>query len=409
MSTIARQALENLLRRAENASAKNATDRAINLCFTNSSFPAYLKLGTHAEKESCHGELQLAVREGVITIEWERQAGEKNQIKNIKLSDPAALANFLGVTPRWDAVAAAERELLVLIKQYPVLQEVVEMWRRGMKPRGTTTGDVKDWIIATRVIEYCKNSDTLDIPVRRISTKLTCDSKRVEKLWDVIDVLLQGDLHVQQRSAEEVFAEIGLIKYPPTILIAGDVSVLIEFDRNNTELKIERPYLGLSPSAITGFVAGNVPVTLLTVENLTTFHELAAITESSGRRILLYTGGMPSPSWKRIYRLLLDVLPKMSHIFHWGDIDAGGFRIANHLAASCKDAGRFLELHMMGFGDHEISSGDAVRRDLTDKEVIEIGNICQRWGWASQYDWVSKNNAAIEQESLPATWPKVIT
>lgn len=41
---------------------------------------------------------------------------------------------------------------------------------------------------------------------------------------------------------------------------------------------------------------------------------------------------------------LLDALPADSNIHHWGDIDAGGFRIADQIALVCRDANRELKL-----------------------------------------------------------------
>lgn len=405
MNHVAKLALEKLLRSAEAASAKEKANRAITVRFTDKSFPTYLSISTHAEKEQCHGDLLLAMRHKAITIEWDDRAGEFGQIKRILLSDPEKLASFLGVVPRWDAVTIAATELSGYLKIFPVLNDVIDGWRRGLKPRGTSLANVNDWIDAARVISYRKMSSALDIPVRRISAHLTFDSKRVENLWDLIDVLLQGDIQLPQRNAEEVFGEIGIIKYPPTILISGDAKVLMQFDGQYQDMTITRPYIGIPPSAIGGFVIRNSPVQLLTVENLTTFHELAATTHLTHCRVLLYTGGMPSPSWKKIYKVLLGALPVGSHVSHWGDIDAGGFRIASHLAQCCSEANKKLSLHMMGNGKCGFSNEDAVRRHLAVYEVAEIEKICHKWGWQPEYNWIANNKVAVEQESLPAIWP----
>jgi hypothetical protein len=120
--------------------------------------------------------------------------------------------------------------------------------------------------------------------------------------------------------------------------------------------------------------------------------------------VLLYTGGMPSPSWKRVYRLLLTSLPVKARVFHWGDIDAGGFRIADHLAACAGEVGRRVELHAMS---PDVARLDAVssRRALADAEVSMIEKLCVRWNWDAPAQWVSVHRLAVEQESLPASWP----
>ena len=405
MSTVARLALEKLLRSAENASAKEQSGRSITLKLSDKSFPRYLSMETHATRLACHGELELAERDGAIEIDWDRQAGEKRQIKRLILRDPFKLANFLEVIPRWDAVADAQSKLSNFHEQFPLLQEVIGLWRRGKKPRGTSALDVIDWIDSIRVIKYCLENNSQDVPVRRLSTILTFDSKRVEGLSYLIDALLQGDLHAPQRGPEEVFGEIGLIKFPPTLLIAGNIRVLSEFCGVHTEIEIARPYLGFSPEAISGFATSENRVGLLTVENLTTFHEMAATLGSCKNWILLYTGGMPSPSWKRIYKLLLKSLPPKACVFHWGDIDAGGFRIASHLAQCCLEEGKTLQLHKMQLTCGKLQGDEAIRRELTEHEVISIEEICEKWGWILENQWASQNKVAIEQESLPVEWP----
>ena len=402
MNQVARQALEKLLRRAENASGKDANTRTISLRFSGKSFPAYFSVGTHADKDACHGDLQLAQREGAIAITWERQAGAQNQIERIHLCDRDVLARFLGTIPRWDAVAAAVQVLSVHFDQYPLLRGVIDVWRRGVNARGTGPTDVKDWLDAIAVVEHCRGSEAVDIPVRRLSANLTGDSKRIESLWPVIDALVQGDIAAPSLEAEEVFNEIGLVKFPPTLLVAGDLYV--EVGSRKTQVRVEPPYLGFSPPAFSGFVVSASTPVLLTVENLTTFHEMALRQHESPQTLLLYTGGMPSPSWKRVYRLLLSVLPAGARVLHWGDIDAGGFRIADHLAACAEQSGRALALHAMS-GEATSLTSLVARRKLLDAEVAQIERICKSRRWIEASEWVSRYRVAVEQESIQIAWP----
>jgi hypothetical protein len=238
------------------------------------------------------------------------------------------------------------------------------------------------------------------VAVRRLSAQLTGDSKRVEQLSAPIDVLIQGEVAAPVRDPEDVFNELGLVKFPPTVLISGALQVRV----GAQHVQIDAPYLGFPPSAITGFVSCETASLLLTVENLTTFHELVGQRQHMPAAVLLYTGGMPSPSWKRVYRLLLKSLPVDARVFHWGDIDAGGFRIADHLAACAGEVGRRVELHAMS---PDVARLDSVssRRALADAEVSMIEKLCARWNWDAPARWVSSHRSAVEQESLPASWP----
>ncbi|MCC7535804.1 MAG: DUF2399 domain-containing protein, partial [Deltaproteobacteria bacterium] len=368
--------------------------------FSSESLPAYSAIGTHAEKEACHGDLLLAERDGAISIEWDRRAGERNQILRVQLLDREALARHLGVVPRWDAVARAAQRLGPHLTAYPVLEEVLASWRRGAKVRGTGPEDVEAWTYAVAVVSHCRAQVATDVAVRRLSAQLTGDSKRVEQLSAPIDVLIQGEVAAPVRDPEDVFNELGLVKFPPTLLISGALQVRV----GAQHVPIDAPYLGFPPSAITGFASCETVAVLLTVENLTTFHELVGQRQHMPAAALLYTGGMPSPSWKRVYRLLLTSLPVEARVFHWGDIDAGGFRIADHLAACAGEVGRRVELHAMS---PDVARLDSVssRRALVDAEVSMIEKLCARWNWDAPARWVSAHRIAVEQESLPASWP----
>lgn len=400
MNPVAGHALLKLLRRAENASGKSEDGRNIGLRFSSESLPAYSVIGTHAEKEACHGDLLLAERDGAISIEWDRRAGERNQILRIQLLDREALARHLGVVPRWDAVARAAQHLGPHLTEYPVLEAVLASWRRGAKVRGTGPEDVEAWRYAVAVVSHCRAQVATDVAVRRLSAQLTGDSKRVEQLSAPIDVLIQGEVAAPVRDPEDVFNELGLVKFPPTFLISGALQVRV----GDQHVPIDAPYLGFPPSAITAFAFCETVAVLLTVENLTTFHELVGQRQHMPAAVLLYTGGMPSPSWKRVYRLLLTSLPVEARVFHWGDIDAGGFRIADHLAACAGEVGRRVELHAMS-PDVERLDSVSSRRALADAEVSMIEKLCARWNWDAPARWVSAHRIAVEQESLPASWP----
>lgn len=400
MNLVAGQALLKLLRRAENASGRSEDGRNIGLRFSSESLPAYSVIGTHAEKEACHGDLLLAERDGAISIEWDRRAGERNQILRIQLLDREALARHLGVVPRWDAVARAAQHLGPHLTEYPVLEAVLASWRRGAKVRGTGPEDVEAWRYAVAVVSHCRAQVATDVAVRRLSAQLTGDSKRVEQLSAPIDVLIQGEVAAPVRDPEDVFNELGLVKFPPTFLISGALQVRV----GDQHVPIDAPYLGFPPSAITAFASCETVAVLLTVENLTTFHELVGQRQHIPAAVLLYTGGMPSPSWKRVYRLLLTSLPVEARVFHWGDIDAGGFRIADHLAACAGEVGRRVELHAMS-PDIERLDSVSSRRALADAEVSMIEKLCARWNWDAPARWVSAHRIAVEQESLPASWP----
>ncbi|CAN5919738.1 DUF2220 family protein [soil metagenome] len=401
-TALARKALERLLARAENAAAKapaqsDRVGRLVTLPLSDKSFPEYLGLHRHADKAVCNASLQLAERDGAISVEWDHRAGERAHIQRIVLRDGARLARHLGVEPRWDAVAQAERQFEPHVARHPVLTHVLDAWRRGNLLRGTRPGEVASWLDAIQVMQYCASKCGDDIAIRRLSASLFRDSKRIEAIWPALDALVQGDAAMVQSEMEDLFSQLGLVKFPPTLLVAGNVAVLY----GDETVRASRPYVGFAPSVIRSVkIEPASGRRLLTVENLTTFHELAG--RRPGDAIVIYTGGMPSPSLKRAYAMFLKALAPTASVHHWGDIDLGGFRIASHIALCCKLEGRSLRLH--GMRADAVLPGTVARRELVPSARSEILRICERWGWGDEA--AALGTMAVEQEAMDPCWPE---
>lgn len=395
MSEVAQAALRRLLASAESAYARGGPTRKVTLALTTSSFPAYLQLVRAGDKQAANMEFLAAERAGAVEVEWDSRAGERAHAVRLVLRDKIALAAHLQVQPRWEEVDQARKLLQHLAATYPVLEEVLERWSMGKKVRGTMASDAADWVDAARVVSYCRESSSQDVPVRRASAHLFRNSKRIQDIWRLMEVLSTNDLQPTQNDFEEVLAGVGLARFPPTLLMACDGHIRVA----SGSVPLLGPYLGLPPSQVLELVFSSEPQVLLTVENLTTFHELAA-TRPVGA-VMLYTAGMPARSWTVAYVRVLRSVPAACQCMHWGDIDAGGFRIAAHLASLCESEGRKLNLHSMMWRP----IGEDAARPLQSSEVRQIAGICARWGWEIEGRAIAGATYAIEQEELPAVWP----
>jgi len=77
---------------------------------------------------------------------------------------------------------------------------------------------------------------------------------------------------------------------------------------------------------------------IITIENLTTFYR---VVEQSA--LVIYLGGFHNEARRNLIGKAHQAFPK-AKLFHWGDIDLGGFRIFR----SMKDVVPNLEPHLMG-------------------------------------------------------------
>ena len=389
MTPCAREALELLFRLGERA-FRSASSRRVTVRFDGDRFTAYHDIGSWHEKQDVHAELKAAEVKGAISIEWARVGGDDPPISRIVLQDISRLAQVLDLPLYHDAVESAAEQLLKWNRKYPRVDEVLAAWRVGRRVRRREPSQVDELLDAIRTLEQLSGVDD-DMVLRRASARWFGDSKRIERITPMLDVLTAESLNAPPRPSAEVWASIGLRKEPQSALFSGVASVVLA---SGTTIPMVSPYLGLSPKTIDR-ITGELEF-LLTIENLASFHEVAE--QQPIRGVALYTGGMPSPAWRAMYSRLLSTLPKDTLITHWGDVDEGGFRIAYRLAADAKAVGRQLAVRQMSPSSIDVR----VRRAASKAKAQRMSQLAARAGWEKLAAELLEEPCTTEQEALSA-------
>ena len=168
-----------------------------------------------------------------------------------------------------------------------------------------------------------------------------------------------------------------------------------------TRVPITAPYIGLAPQSIRQIDLAEGASYVMSVENLTTFHEIALGKSGKPRGLVVYTAGMPSPALRRVYGACLEkaLADGRRARLHWGDIDLGGFRIAACLARE-----HASPLHLWAM-DPVAHPGAPARKTLTGDELSEITRIAARYGWEKIAENVCNDKRAIEQEAMQLALP----
>ena len=327
---LAHQALRRLLRAADKYAAGTTTRRA---ALSGKALADYHQLPRLQDKETYDAVMAHAQAEGAITLQRPRHEPQ-SFISRIELADADKLAAILGQETRAAQIRHATETLAACLADYPVLHDVLAAWAKLKNVRQTTPEHAARWQQACQTVSWCRAQEQrgiTEMALRDASAQLFQDSKRIEKLLPCLDVLLTGNLTGEARADTEILQELGLYREPQPVRLAGNV--LLRRERGN--FPPDAPYSALPPSAICGLAAQ--PAQILTIENLTTFHGWAR-QHGDSNTLCLYSAGMPSPAWRALYGRLLAGLPPDVPVYHWGDIDEGGFRIAallSRCAAAC--------------------------------------------------------------------------
>lgn len=386
MDSLARKALERLLKSADKHEAGVATRRP---SLTSSALAGYHALRGLKEKEEFEAVMDYGQAEGAIKILRPRH-DPQGLIERIDLVDVAKLAMLLGEVPHATKVQSAREVLAIRVGEHTVLLDVLSCWEKLKRVRGTGPDDAVHWAAACDVITYCRSQlsqGVIEIPVRDASARLFKDSKRIESLVPCLDALLAANIEDDARPESEVLQELGLYREQQPVRLAGNILVR----RERGSFPLDRPYCALPPSTVQGIES--TPSQVLTIENQTTFHSWAR-QHCDSDVLCIYTAGMPSPAWRVMYGKLLAGLPVKTPVFHWGDVDEGGFRIAAVLSRCAAEVGHTLRPWKMRPADVPESQ----RRKASAHTVERMVKYASEAGWSDIAHELKKAKFVAEQE-----------
>lgn len=391
----ARPVLERLLRRAERARRRGAE-----ACVSQpmASVDEYTSsLASLPELEAFHAEIALAERAGAIAVRRDAHRGDGTKLLRLTVADLPALAHHLGAVLLEERVAAAAQRLAPWCVRFPVLDEAVATWRQGRKLRGSGPDAAAELADAAHAVAARTDDAGHERILRRESVRLFGDSKRLEKLTPWLELLVTGELAASGLAKEDVWSSIGLRREPQPLLLAGRGTTTLA----DTVLPLVRPYLGLPVESLQAVTT--TARCVLSIENLASFHD-ATQAQGADEVLLLYTGGMPSPAWRAAYARILRSLAPGLPVFHWGDIDEGGFRIAAALAVVAREAGRTLQPWLMSPTVLPVAAtGDA---ETPNPALLAA---MQRWavraGWPQVAEALARRPLRLEQEKLDPAIP----
>jgi len=394
----------------------------------------YRALRGVADFDAFHARIALAERAGAITATRDRHRDDGERLLRLTVYDVAALARDLRIELLGERVVRAEALLAQWSAPYPcrsdvsrdqafpktpgrdsrrscgnsdetnapqrfpVITEVLAAWRAGRKVRGHGPEAATDLADAARAADTLLVDARSERILRKASIALFGDSKRLEALTAWLDLLVTGELAPSGLEDEQVWSALGLRREPQPLLLAGQGTV--ELDDGSHHV-LPRRWLGFPVDAVRGIATG--AHALLSIENLASFHE-AAVLRGDTPVLLLYTGGMPSPTWRAAYARLLAGLPADAALYHWGDIDRGGFRIAAKLAETAAAANRRLQPWLM--------SPDALPAEVIagcePPSPAVSGTMCdwaRRAGWDEVAAALQRTPLLLEQERLHPRLP----
>lgn len=237
-----------------------------------------------------------------------------------------------------------------------------------------------------------------EIFIRNLSIQLFHDSKRMEQLKHKVEALLYQYGEYQER--DSVLEECGIVHMPTYVMMKGNGSIRIGRDAQEIDLSLMEGDIALSTESIKSLKAVTVMgKRVVTVENLTSFHDYSVEDD-----FVVYLGGFHNKV-KRDFLLYLYQWNPEKEYRHFGDIDAGGFYILEHLKK--KTGIPFRSLYM---DTRTLQRYRRDRKPLTDNDRKRLLQLKEELAERMQHEetedygdvisYMLDENCKLEQEAV---------
>lgn len=258
-------------------------------------------------------------------------------------------------------------------------------------------GNKQEFIdLLTLVKLICTNEE--EQFVRDFSVRYFSDSKRVEALATKAKALMYQ--YGEYQDKESVLEECGIVKTPTYVCLKGNGRMtlggqIIDLSKLNGDVALSTASLKeLDKIEVLGDC-------VVTVENLTSFHDYSGVDD-----FVIYLGGFHNTT-KRKFLVYLYEQNREKKYMHFGDIDAGGFYIYEHLKMKTGIPFKTLHMNVETLKKHSsqtktLTQGDRRRiesllKKLNDKHKQE--DMADE-DYRDVLQYMLANNCKLEQEAL---------
>ena len=317
-------ALLNAYERSKISRGQNKVHKDIKLDITHSVFDKH--------RNNDNGELDIAIqrieRAGFAKVSYTRNGQFQSLVLNLDEESIEKLYKYLKRANPKDLIARYKELFQNKLNGCQIVRDFSLRMLELLDEKKLST--VQQYVPTENDLsDICKAIDAMssleeDVQERIFCAKLFSDSKRFNDLRGKISKIIREFSDEPFDDEEDVIASMGVIKNTAYAFIKGNLT--IKLNNQVINLKDYGQPLALSDTAIKSIeileVSGEA---LYTIENLTSFDVF-----NKKDTVAIYLGGFHNTVKRELILKIYNAAPFIEY-FHYGDIDAGGFYILNHL------------------------------------------------------------------------------
>lgn len=275
-----------------------------------------------------------------LEIQYQRKValGAFKHIEYIQIIDGRSLMDSRGITPKADEIQAAFQYLEGAEFNVPwwdvTRAEIAQAWMYNKAFCGVKRNQADRLFDAMKVVECIVQADTEPMPdIRTLSAVLYGDSKKLEcksfsgLIRKLILPHIDDDAVDLVEDGVKLLEYFGISKYPIPMRFKAEGQL---YCRGAIDLSAFHYGIGVSPDEVKSIKWHKRPPYVLFIENRASFERYVREIDDSG--VVIYTAGFPPRLWASAMEIIIAELRGAVPFYHWGDRDAGGYRILAFLA-----------------------------------------------------------------------------
>ncbi len=351
-------------------------------------YPDYLDHANYEVFQSVNEAVDLLSRKELILA----NIGKANVCKDIQLNleKIAEAYRLLGRTAKRD-VQDTLRSILTRYQDnnailHPYISVQLERLAQN-KPIHYFNNDFVEFEQVLQAVEALEKVQR-ETFYRDFSMQIFRDSKVFDRISGKVASLLYE--YGEFAEKDQVLAELNLVKNPTYVHIKGTAHVILNGER--IDLSSLHGDIAFSSSTLDDIdcveLTGRV---VMTVENLTSFHLV-----NCQNRLVIYLGGFHNTVRRHLIKKIYQQNPDAT-FYHFGDIDAGGFQILQHLR---RQTGIDFIPYKMDLETLQKFQDSA--KSLTENDRGRLIKLIGQ-GFDEVIDYMLMHNVKLEQEAVRET------
>lgn len=316
----------------------------ISFGFQKKTIPEYFDENS-LDYEEIHGTIKQLEARGFIEIVWKYK--KENHIIDKVILRETALPEIYRYVKRTAKLSQVENiEEIFKIWSEKAETPIVTSFLNRMQERMKQHKSIKEYMDISNPEEAEELIRTIglvernheDCFVREFSIRNFRDSKKFETLIGrVCRIIREENSEFEGLENDEILAEFQIYLTPGYVYLKGNVNIELESEDESQVTKKEKINVENFQNGL-GFALDRIKSQTLaitsepgqiekifTIENLTTFFRF-----QEKNSLIIYLGGYHNSVRRNLLKKIYGTFPGTEY-YHFGDIDAGGFQIYNHL------------------------------------------------------------------------------